>query len=121
MSRGRAETRSPTSCKTRVAAPCRKHALPQRGHGRCLKLRLRRMIFACGKSSGLVMPSLGSGKYCPGPDTAEPSMAKHPWPGIYGICSLVSWSFVTNDAKDSIYFIDPSVKPVVVNFLDFMT
>ena len=36
ISRGRPDTKSPTSCKIRVATPCRKHDLPQCGHGRFL-------------------------------------------------------------------------------------
>src|SRR3990172_3131634 len=77
MSRGRAETKSPTSCRTRVTTPWRKQLLPQRGQGRCLKLRLRRTIFAGGRSSGLVIPSVGSATYCPGPDTAMASLARN--------------------------------------------
>ena len=88
MSRGLPATRSPTSCSTRVRVRLRKHDLPHRGHGRCVKLRLRRTIFAFGRSSGSVMPSVGSGKYCPGPDTATPSLATSS-AGLYRICARV--------------------------------
>jgi transposase len=52
-----------------VQVRLRKHDLPHRGHGRWLKLRLRRTIFAGGRSLGSVIPAVGSGTYCPGPDT----------------------------------------------------
>src|SRR5437588_7477572 len=47
------------------------------------------------------MPSVGSGKYSPGPDMAKLSLTSYYWPGIYGIGPVLSGRFSTNDAKDS--------------------
>src|SRR5438132_1471240 len=92
MSRGRPSTKSPTSCKIRSPIRLRKQDLPQKGQGRCVKFRVRRIILAAGRSSGRVMPSVASGRYCPGADTAKPSLARCAGQGIYRICSFQSWA-----------------------------
>src|SRR5437899_7039011 len=38
------------------------------------------------------MPSVASGRYCPGADTAKPSLARCAGQGIYRICSFQSWA-----------------------------
>jgi hypothetical protein len=41
-------------------------------------------------AAGRVTPSVASGKYCPGPDTAKPSLARCSGQGIYRTGSLES-------------------------------
>src|SRR5262245_46832700 len=65
------------------------------------------MMRAGGNSSGHVMRSVGSEKYCPGSGTASPPVAKWLLPSIYGICPALSCPCPRNDAK-------------VSNFLDFL-
>src|SRR6267143_4056346 len=101
MSRGRPATKSPTSWRIRLPVRLRKQDLPQTGQGRCVKLRLRSMILALGRSSDRVTPSVTSGKYRPGPDTAKPSLANWSGQGIYRICRLSHCQDASFDAKDS--------------------
>src|SRR5439155_4440604 len=81
-----------TSCKIRSPIRLRKQDLPEKGQGRCVKFRVRRIVLAAGRFSGRVMPAVAPGRYCLGADTAKPSLARCDGQGIYRICSFESWA-----------------------------